>query len=63
MTSGALGGIRGLAPVSQMLSFVGVNVIANQVHAHFLRCCNLLRYWMFRLVSVDHTRLLMKKET
>lgn len=28
---GALGGIRGLAPVSQMLSFVGVNVIANQV--------------------------------
>lgn len=36
MLTGALGGLRGLGPVSQMLNYVGVHVVANQVRTHAL---------------------------
>lgn len=31
LAAGTLGGLRGLTPMSQMLTFLGVHVIANQV--------------------------------
>jgi hypothetical protein len=41
--AGALGGLRGLTPMSQMLTYVGVHVIANQVtySAHSSLCGDL----------------------